>query len=100
MRFSAIKGVEDKIKGLRLYQINEKGSKVELEGAVDLRQQLESASNGALEEDVAVGQARDSLIYIYTSGTTGLPKAAVITNIRYDLKTSFFPQTKHVLLLI
>ncbi|XP_050430867.1 long-chain fatty acid transport protein 4 [Adelges cooleyi] len=26
---------------------------------------------------------RDRLLYIYTSGTTGLPKAAVITNIRY-----------------
>ncbi|GAB6024393.1 hypothetical protein CHUAL_009559 [Chamberlinius hualienensis] len=25
----------------------------------------------------------DSIIYVYTSGTTGLPKAAVITNIRY-----------------
>ena len=26
----------------------------------------------------------DVLLYIYTSGTTGLPKAAVITNARYD----------------
>lgn len=25
----------------------------------------------------------DQLLYIYTSGTTGLPKAAIITNVRY-----------------
>lgn len=27
--------------------------------------------------------ARDKLLYVYTSGTTGLPKAAVITNLRF-----------------
>ena len=31
----------------------------------------------------------DVLMYIYTSGTTGLPKAAVISNVRYsDMKQS------------
>lgn len=28
---------------------------------------------------------RDKLVYIYTSGTTGMPKAAVITNSRYEI---------------
>lgn len=30
------------------------------------------------------GCYNDKLLYIYTSGTTGLPKAAVITNSRYN----------------
>lgn len=42
-----------------------------------------------LSEDIAAGLPKDKLVYIYTSGTTGMPKAAVITNLRYDQINAF-----------
>lgn len=81
---AAIKDVSDKLKTLKFYQLNEhNNSDVELlEGCENLRKCLQEQNGDALEDDVAAGKPRDSLIYIYTSGTTGLPKAAVITNVR------------------
>ncbi|CAH8682298.1 unnamed protein product [Schistosoma rodhaini] len=32
-----------------------------------------------------IANSREHLIYVYTSGTTGLPKAAIVTNLRYTL---------------
>ncbi|GFO49498.1 long-chain fatty acid transport protein [Plakobranchus ocellatus] len=46
------------------------------------KQAPRSISN--LGEDVSKrGEGADPLFYVYTSGTTGLPKAAVISNIRF-----------------
>ncbi|KAG8234395.1 hypothetical protein J437_LFUL014613 [Ladona fulva] len=42
-----------------------------------------STASATLPSDVAEGSCKDKLMYIYTSGTTGLPKAAVITNLRF-----------------
>jgi len=50
--------------------------------AVHLRQELHKESSERISE-VDNGSSRDKLVYIYTSGTTGLPKAAVITQIRF-----------------
>jgi solute carrier family 27 (fatty acid transporter), member 1/4 len=48
-----------------------------------LTKALETVSTAQLTFDVRKISARDKMVYIYTSGTTGLPKAAVITNLRY-----------------
>lgn len=56
--------------------------------------EIPSIDPAPLVEDLALGTPRDKLIYIYTSGTTGMPKAAVITNLRYDtLIASVSPNT-------
>jgi solute carrier family 27 (fatty acid transporter), member 1/4 len=51
-----------------------------------------------LSFDVNKISAKDKMVYIYTSGTTGLPKAAVITNIRYmfmALGSNFMLDIRH-----
>lgn len=38
--------------------------------------------------DISERLPKDKLFYIYTSGTTGMPKAAVITNLRFQFMVS------------
>ncbi|KAF4517131.1 hypothetical protein B566_EDAN008890 [Ephemera danica] len=65
-----------------LFQLD-KGSGF-LQKAEDLNTILDGASPaGAGEKIEELGKPTDKLIYIYTSGTTGLPKAAVITHVRF-----------------
>ncbi|CAK9830306.1 Long-chain fatty acid transport protein 4 [Anthophora retusa] len=80
-----IKEIRDEIPNVTLYQWSEVSETPCLEGAIDLRTEISRVDSSALLEDVAAGTPRDKLIYIYTSGTTGMPKAAVITNLRYML---------------
>ncbi|XP_034651975.1 long-chain fatty acid transport protein 4 isoform X2 [Drosophila subobscura] len=54
-----------------------------LPGAVDLSDALTTQQALALPPSCAAEEARSKLLYVYTSGTTGLPKAAVITNLRF-----------------
>ncbi|XP_034120160.1 long-chain fatty acid transport protein 4 isoform X1 [Drosophila guanche] len=54
-----------------------------LPGAVDLSAALTTQQALALPPSCAAEEARSKLLYVYTSGTTGLPKAAVITNLRF-----------------
>ncbi|XP_022229909.2 long-chain fatty acid transport protein 1 isoform X1 [Drosophila obscura] len=54
-----------------------------LPGAVDLSAALTTQQAMALPPSSSAGEARSKLLYVYTSGTTGLPKAAVITNLRF-----------------
>jgi len=71
------------IKNLPLYQYNSKKDKADLlPGAINLRAELDAVS---LQTDFTdrTFSPKDKLVYIYTSGTTGLPKAAVITHVRY-----------------
>lgn len=69
---------------MKLYQFN--GTKTPehqiLGNASDLSESLKLTSKTE-PSDVALGNPKDKLIYIFTSGTTGLPKAAVITGMRY-----------------
>lgn len=81
----AIRDVREKIPGLSLYQWSELPDTPRLDGAIDLNVEISSIDPGPLVDDLALGTPRDKLIYIYTSGTTGMPKAAVITNLRYML---------------
>ena len=83
-----IRDVRDKIPGLSLYQWSELPDTTCLEGATDFSMELPSIDPAPLVDDLALGTPRDKLIYIYTSGTTGMPKAAVITNLRYMLMSS------------
>ncbi|GAB0090108.1 hypothetical protein DMENIID0001_047910 [Sergentomyia squamirostris] len=52
-------------------------------GTIGLTDALRAASVDPPIEEMNKGQVTNKMVYIYTSGTTGLPKAAVITNIRY-----------------
>ncbi|XP_078052589.1 fatty acid transport protein 3 isoform X1 [Augochlora pura] len=81
----AIRDVKDKIPELTLYQWSELSDTECLEGAIDLNTKLRNVDPAPLVEEIARGTPRDKLIYIYTSGTTGMPKAAVITNLRFML---------------
>ncbi|XP_025832140.1 long-chain fatty acid transport protein 4 [Agrilus planipennis] len=81
-----ITNVSKKLSGLKLYQFHEDLKKPLLNGSVDLRAKLEESSPNYVK-DIAEGKTRDKVLYIYTSGTTGLPKAAVITNVRYFMLT-------------
>lgn len=71
------------IKYLPIYQYNSTKEKNEImTGAINLKYQLDSVSFFKKFEDSDFNP-KDKLVYIYTSGTTGLPKAAVITHVRY-----------------
>ncbi|XP_017070492.2 long-chain fatty acid transport protein 4 [Drosophila eugracilis] len=54
-----------------------------LPGAVDLDSALKTQERLQLPSKACAEESRSKLLYVYTSGTTGLPKAAVITNLRY-----------------
>ncbi|KAH8234138.1 hypothetical protein KR038_002176 [Drosophila bunnanda] len=51
--------------------------------AVDLNEALKTQLRLELPAKSSSEEARSKLLYVYTSGTTGLPKAAVITNLRF-----------------
>uniref|UniRef100_A0A182JKT7 Very long-chain fatty acid transport protein n=1 Tax=Anopheles atroparvus TaxID=41427 RepID=A0A182JKT7_ANOAO len=83
---------QDGIKGLPVHLFRtgtgaEAGASSDpLPDAEDLRLSLDSGSSSSnvdlssIPNDIS---PKDKLVYIYTSGTTGMPKAAVITNLRY-----------------
>lgn len=81
--FSAMVEIRERIPNVALYQWSELPDTSCLEGAIDLNPEISSVDSGPLDT-MGHGTPRDKLIYIYTSGTTGMPKAAVITNLRYD----------------
>ncbi|KAK0076722.1 hypothetical protein PV325_004958 [Microctonus aethiopoides] len=81
----AIAEIKNKLPDLALYQWTEDSSISVLDGAVDLNKAITQVSDDPVEVDLSLGCPRDKLIYIYTSGTTGMPKAAVISNLRYML---------------
>ncbi|XP_018407359.1 PREDICTED: long-chain fatty acid transport protein 4-like [Cyphomyrmex costatus] len=82
----AIRDVRDKIPDIELYQWSEMADTSILEGAIDLNTKISDIDPGSLII-LDHGSSRDKLIYVYTSGTTGMPKAAVISNLRYMLIT-------------
>lgn len=66
-----------------IYQFSDAEQQIELlPGATDLSSALAEQKPLPLARDTGLS-ARDKLLYVYTSGTTGLPKAAVITNLRF-----------------
>ncbi|XP_023171232.1 long-chain fatty acid transport protein 4 [Drosophila hydei] len=67
---------------LSIYQYADVDQHTLLPGAVDLRSALAAQEPLPLSRHPQ-SNARDKLLYVYTSGTTGLPKAAVITNLRF-----------------
>ncbi|CAH0550810.1 unnamed protein product [Brassicogethes aeneus] len=80
---TVINNIKEKLKVQHIYQFNEEISKTSiLNGSLNLMQEIQSASKTELPETL-LGEPQDKLFYIYTSGTTGLPKAAVLTNLRF-----------------
>lgn len=53
-------------------------------GAIDFSNELRKQKIEDLSAYIEKCTPKDKMLYVYTSGTTGLPKAAVITNLRYD----------------
>lgn len=78
--FLAIKDIYGKISTVKLYQFS-KNSDTDSD-AVDLVKELENQEDTKISE-LNNGGPKDKLLFIFTSGTTGLPKAAVITNMRF-----------------
>lgn len=71
------------IKSLPIYQYDStKETRDLVSGAINLKTELDSVSISTNFVDKTFSP-KDKLVYIYTSGTTGLPKAAVITHVRY-----------------
>ncbi|KAF5291935.1 hypothetical protein FQA39_LY14167 [Lamprigera yunnana] len=87
----ALENILSKINTLKFYQLDESNGNnknVSID-CVDLRKQLEFLSGNDLEQELSI-PVTDPLLYVYTSGTTGLPKAAVITNIRFAFMSTAF----------
>lgn len=83
-----IENVMNKFK-LKLYQLHEAGNeKNVLPGCITLTAELNTISKEDPEE--VSTSSRHPVVYIYTSGTTGLPKAAIITHIRFIFMTTAF----------
>uniref|UniRef100_A0A1I8H6I0 Very long-chain fatty acid transport protein n=1 Tax=Macrostomum lignano TaxID=282301 RepID=A0A1I8H6I0_9PLAT len=73
--------------GLRLYCLG--GGNGGLSNAADLDANLLRASTLQPAYPVKQGpNAKDRLFYIYTSGTTGMPKAAVISHLRFAMMSN------------
>ncbi|XP_034950695.1 long-chain fatty acid transport protein 4-like [Chelonus insularis] len=83
----AIEEIRNTVSDLSLYQWSEDPNKPVLQDAVDLNSSVANTADDPIIVDMSLACPRDKLIYIYTSGTTGMPKAAVITNLRYMLMT-------------
>lgn len=69
-----------------VYDTEGDGMKMINSKLVNLHQELKVASIQCI--DISANSAKDKLFYIYTSGTTGMPKAAVITNLRFQFMVS------------
>lgn len=79
----AIENIEEKLFNYKLYQWSDHLSNTDvLPRVVDLSKELEEASSAPLKE-IEESNSKDKLLYIYTSGTTGLPKAAIVTHLRF-----------------
>lgn len=79
---------DEEISKLHIFVFDTQSSGVKtLNGkASNLHEELKSVSKN--EVDISHSLAKDKLFYIYTSGTTGMPKAAVITNLRFQFMVS------------
>ncbi|XP_031354017.1 long-chain fatty acid transport protein 4-like isoform X1 [Photinus pyralis] len=87
---NAIKQIQSKLVSVKKYQFHENVGKEEdiVKDCVDLRKALSTVttkSPGTVQVSV-----KDPFLYIYTSGTTGLPKAAVISHVRFMFMATAF----------
>jgi solute carrier family 27 (fatty acid transporter), member 1/4 len=71
------------IKNIQLLQYNMESDSPLLNNAICVASKLKQMPTSTPTEEIALGAYKDNFMYIYTSGTTGLPKAAVITHMRY-----------------
>nr|CAD7433866.1 unnamed protein product [Timema monikensis] len=78
-----VEEVLDSLGGIPLYQFSDANPGKLLPKAVNLSAAISSTPASSLLEDIVIAVPKDKLLYIFTSGTTGMPKAAVITNLRF-----------------
>ncbi|XP_046386669.1 long-chain fatty acid transport protein 1 [Ischnura elegans] len=88
---AAVAEVYESIDGIPLFQLGKSDGEspecLSRHGVIFLGDVLPQASSELPIELIRKTGPRDKLMYIYTSGTTGLPKAAVITNLRFMFMT-------------
>ncbi|CAO1381785.1 unnamed protein product [Diamesa serratosioi] len=75
---------DEEIKNMSIYVLNDNAEiKPLVPNAIDLLEELKTVSIDKLIFDINDNSPQDKLCFIYTSGTTGMPKAAIITNLRF-----------------
>ncbi|XP_071448964.1 long-chain fatty acid transport protein 1-like [Hetaerina americana] len=82
----AVAEVYDSLEGIPLFQLGKSSESPEClssHGIIFLDDVLSQVSSEQPTDQIMQAGPRDKLMYIYTSGTTGLPKAAVITHLRF-----------------
>ncbi|KAH8284570.1 hypothetical protein KR018_004560 [Drosophila ironensis] len=85
----ALRQTNKVLRDLPVYQYSEDyGWTNFLHGAVDLNLALRSQEKLELSTSGSSEEVKSKLLYVYTSGTTGLPKAAVMTNLRFIFMTA------------
>lgn len=79
---------DDAISNMSIYVYDTEKDDVKMinNKTLNLHRALKSVSDEIV--DISANSANDKLFYIYTSGTTGMPKAAVITNLRFQFMVS------------
>jgi solute carrier family 27 fatty acid transporter 1/4 len=79
---------DEEIRKLAIFVYDTQSDEVKMvsSSAVNLHRELQEASAKTI--DTSENRPKDKLFYIYTSGTTGLPKAAVITSLRFQFMVS------------
>lgn len=79
---------DEAISKLNIFIYDTENEKVKMlnNTTLNLFQEFKSAS--ARPMDLKGLLSKDKLFFIYTSGTTGMPKAAVITNLRFQFMSS------------
>lgn len=79
---------DDAISNMSIYVYDTEKDDVKMinNKTLNLHRALKSVSDEIV--DISANSAKDKLFYIYTSGTTGMPKAAVITNLRFQFMVS------------
>nr|CAD7601785.1 unnamed protein product [Timema genevievae] len=78
-----VEEVLDSLEGILMYQFSDANPPKLLPKAVNLSSAISRTQASSLSEDIGIAVPKDKLVYIFTSGTTGMPKAAVITNLRF-----------------
>lgn len=71
------------IKNLPVFVFDKEENALICMSHINLAAEIRETSISNLNFDLRQNSPKDKILYIYTSGTTGLPKASIITNLRF-----------------